>query len=84
MTQGCGQGTDNSICQLNQNPTPAPRQNTTPNSPVDCNVNPNDPSCRQQNMNNSPNQDVGSDNNNGGANSTGSPSVYSGDYHNHH
>ena len=88
MTQGCGQGTDNSTCQINQNstPTPAPRQNTTPNSPVDCNVNPNDPSCPQHN-NNSPNQDLGGDNNNntnGSSTSTGGPSAYSDDYHHHH
>src|SRR5215831_19054046 len=85
MTQGCGQGTDNSTCQINQNstPTPAPRQNTTPNSPVDCNVNPNDPSCPQHN-NNSPNQDLGGDNNNntnGSSTSTDGPSAYSDDYH---
>ena len=87
MTQGCGQGTDNSTCQLNQNPTPTapPRQNTTPSSSVDCNVNPNDPSCPQQNINNSSKQDLGGDNNNNtNGNSTGGPSAYSGDYHHHH
>ena len=91
MTQGCGQGTDNSTCQLNQNPTPTPtpppRQNTTLSASVDCNVNPNDPSCPQQNINNSSNQDLGSDNNNntnGSSSSIGGPSTYSGDYHHHH
>jgi hypothetical protein len=74
MTQGCGEGTDNSTCQLNQKPTPtpAPGQNTTPTT--------------QQNINNSSNQDLtgGSSNNtNGASSSTGNRSNYSDDHHHH-
>ena len=53
ITPGCGQGTDNSTCQSNQ--TPQQNATTTP-PPVDCNANPDDPSCPQQNANNNPNQ----------------------------
>jgi hypothetical protein len=51
VTPGCGQGTDNSTCQSNQTPQNA---TTTPHA-VDCNANPDDPSCLQQNANNNPN-----------------------------
>jgi hypothetical protein len=51
VTPGCGQGTDNSTCQSNQTP-----QNATTTPPaVDCNANPDDPSCLQQNANNNAN-----------------------------
>jgi hypothetical protein len=95
ITPGCGQGTDNSTCQSNSNPTSTAQQNNTTSSgpaennttsnpstssnsqaitpgcgqgtdnstcqsnsksPVDCNANPEDPSCPQQNINNNPNQ----------------------------
>jgi hypothetical protein len=39
-TQGCGQGTDNSTCQLNPNSTLTRQQNTTAiPPPIDCNAN---------------------------------------------
>jgi hypothetical protein len=44
ITPGCGQGTGNSTCK------------SYSKSPVDCNANPEDPSCPQQNINNNPNQ----------------------------
>jgi hypothetical protein len=50
ISPGCGQGTDNSTCQSNQ----TTQQNTT--TSIDCNANPEDPSCPQQNINNNPNQ----------------------------
>ena len=56
ITEGCSQGS---------NPPPT-QQNTT----VDCNANPNDRSCLQQNINNKPSPDNGKENhNNGGSDS---------------
>ena len=65
ITQGCGQGTDNSTCRSNPNPPPT-RQNTTTNLVGDCNANPNDRSCLQQNINNNQGRDNGNENNNNG------------------
>ncbi|MGC1927396.1 MAG: hypothetical protein WA667_00350 [Candidatus Nitrosopolaris sp.] len=60
ITQGCSQGS---------NPPPT-QQNTTTNLAVDCNANPNDRSCLQQNINNKPSPDNGKENhNNGGSDS---------------
>ena len=53
ITPGCGQGTDNSTCQSNQ--TTQQKTTTTP-PPVDCNANPQDPPCPQQNINNNTSQ----------------------------
>jgi len=73
-TQGCRQGTDNSTCRSNPNPPPT-QQNTTTNPAVDCNPNPNDRSCSQQNIKNNPSPDIGNENNsNSGSDPGGSSS----------
>ena len=64
ITRGCGQGTDNSTCRSNPNPPPT-QQNTTTNL-GDCNTNPNDRSCLQQNINNKSPDNNNENNNNGG------------------
>jgi len=64
ITQGCRQGTDNIICRSNPNPPPA-QQNITTNPAVDCNPNPNDRSCSQQNIKNNPSPYIGNYSNSG-------------------
>ena len=63
ITQGSLQGADNSTCRSNSNPPPT-EQNTTTNLAVDCNANPDDRSCSQQNINNSLSPEIGNENDN--------------------